>query len=307
MKKILTLGLFLIAGWASAGVVAVKGPNLAITGITDATPQVVTTAAHGLVANDWVEIRGSVVADGIWKCSAVSSTSCTLQGSVSRGIYSGTGGVMQALGVVAATTGPWYDFSKAGRGYAHVWSNGTSTSTVTIEATLQPGLNPPSPATVLVTLTDVPSTGVLYDLPVLSFARVHVSAVTGTVYAVFDGVNESGTVGIRVDPALSTTGLPLVTPLIPTRTNTPTVTLTPTLTITPTVTLTRTVTPTATVTLTGTVTKTPTPTVTKTNTPTPQHTRTPTFTKTPTLTPTPTRTPTSTPTNTPTRTPTITP
>jgi len=208
MKKIL-LALLLatvVASKAGAGVIAVKGPWLAITAASNAQPIVVTTATHGLSVNDWVEITGALGntnANGVWRCNAVATTTCTLSGAVGNGTYTG-GGRMRALGVIAATAGPWYDLSRADHGYVHLWSTSTSTSIVTIEASSQPVLGkPPSPAVILTTVTNVANAGSYYVLPVLSNIRVNVSTLSaGTVYAIIEGFAGSGVPGFRIDPAL---------------------------------------------------------------------------------------------------------
>lgn len=74
--------------------------NLAISGATNATPIVLTTATNTLVNGDLVSVAGvtgNTAANGIWQVSAVSATSCTLVGSVGNGAYGSGGTVKQSI------------------------------------------------------------------------------------------------------------------------------------------------------------------------------------------------------------------
>lgn len=201
MKRILGL-LALAIGLAmpaAAATTALKGPALAITAATNATPIVLTTASNVLVANDWVVVtgvQGNVAANGVFQCSAVGATSCTLLGSVGSGVYT-VGGTLQPLETAANTTGNWFDVSGADRVLVQVWSNAGSTATVTIEQSAQPvvvgGFDPiravgVTPAFVVATITNPAATGEYWSVPSTGYVRLRVSgwaagAVYGTVEA----------------------------------------------------------------------------------------------------------------------------
>jgi len=208
MRRLLLALVFgLATSFAGASTMVLRGPTLAITAATNATPIVVTTTAHGLSANDWVEItgaRGNTNANGIWRCNAVSSTTCTLSTSVGNGVYVSGSARMRALGVVATGASLYYDLSKADRAYVHVWSTSTSTASVTVEASSLPTIPPgPSvvPYVVLTTITNPAAVGSYYAIPILSNVRVNVASWSaGTIYATIEGYNGSGTFGIRVEP-----------------------------------------------------------------------------------------------------------
>lgn len=69
---------------------------LAITGQSNATPIVITTAAHGLQSEDWVDIHGctpNTAANGRWKITVINTTTFSLNGSSGNGATSATGDV----------------------------------------------------------------------------------------------------------------------------------------------------------------------------------------------------------------------
>lgn len=78
----------------------VVGLNLAVTGATNATPIVVTTATHGLETGDKVTIAGvggNTAADGDWEVTVISTTTFSLKGSVGNGSYTTGGTVARAF------------------------------------------------------------------------------------------------------------------------------------------------------------------------------------------------------------------
>ena len=67
---------------------------LAITGATNATPIVITTAAHGMVTPDVVTIAGvggNTAANGTWIITRLTATTFSLRGSVGNGAYTSGG------------------------------------------------------------------------------------------------------------------------------------------------------------------------------------------------------------------------
>lgn len=179
---------------AAATVTALRSAPLAITGVTTASPIVVTTATNNLATNDWVlviGVFGEPEANGIWQCSAVAATTCTLSGSVGTGTYQANTGQLIKLNVQATTTGAWFDVSGADRILIHVWSLAGSTSTVLVEQVGQqtavgtpqsPAV--PDPAFTTVTITNPSATGEYWSVPTATNVRVRVSAYTsGSIYA----------------------------------------------------------------------------------------------------------------------------
>jgi len=78
----------------------VVGLNLAVTGATNATPIVVTTAAHGLDTGDKVTIAsvgGNTAANGDWEVTVVSSTTFSLKTSVGNSNYTAGGTMARAF------------------------------------------------------------------------------------------------------------------------------------------------------------------------------------------------------------------
>lgn len=73
-----------------------------ITGASDATPIVITTAAaHGLSTGNKVAITrvgGNTAANGNWTVTVLSSTTFELDASVGNGTYTGAGRVYRLLG-----------------------------------------------------------------------------------------------------------------------------------------------------------------------------------------------------------------
>jgi hypothetical protein len=285
MKRIILALLILgmaVGPIADASTVMITGPRVAISGATTATPIVLTTAANTLVANDWVYVTGVIgipAANGIWQCTAVDSTHCTLGGSVGvgAGTYS-SGGNLTPLTVHGVLQGPWFPVGTADRVDIQIWNTVSGgTNTINIEGTAQPNVrtgvngNITSPASILSTITNADSVGT-YTLigggstkPIPAFIRLSVTAqpTPGAVYALIDAYSGQKSllpVGIPSGPTSSPTTTPTLTP-----TSTQTPTLTPTVTVTgtpPTATDTPTVTPTRTPTVTPTRTATSTPTPT---------------------------------------------
>jgi hypothetical protein len=259
----------------------ITGPQVAITAATAATPIVLTTDLQGLVQNDWVYVRGVQglpQANGVWQCGSVTSTSCTLTGSVglNQGPYT-QGGALIPLTVHGLVAGQWFPVGTADRVDIQIWNATSGNATINIEGTAQPNVrvglngNITSPSSVLSTVTTADSTGkyVLIGggstVPIPAFIRLAVTALPtpGSVYALIDAYSGQ--------KSLLPSGFPVAPTGTPTVTKTSTPTRTPTDTFTPT----------------STATGTP-PTNTPTFTPTPTPTRTPTGTPTLTRTPTPT-------------------
>lgn len=71
--------------------------NLAVSGATNATPIVITTATHGLSTGDYVTLSGvlgNTAANGTWTITVLSGTTFSLDGSSGNAAYAG-GGVVQ--------------------------------------------------------------------------------------------------------------------------------------------------------------------------------------------------------------------
>jgi hypothetical protein len=143
--------------------IMLHGPSVAITWASNTSPIVVATGTQTLAANDWVQIfgvQGAQGANGIWQCSAVTSTSCVLAGSTASGAYT-QGGTLFALGSNTVAPGAWFDVAKAERCYIRVWAPPSgATATVTIENASQPlTLGPPDPAVIQTTLSNPTAAG----------------------------------------------------------------------------------------------------------------------------------------------------
>lgn len=82
-----------------------SGSTPAITGATNASPIVVTTAtAHGLSSGDWADIvgvLGNSAADGVRQVTVLSATTFSLNGSVGSGAYTSGGNYMQTTPVLS--------------------------------------------------------------------------------------------------------------------------------------------------------------------------------------------------------------
>ncbi len=192
----LALGLTLPA---EAAVSALRGPSLAISNATNASPIVVTDAANTFAINDWVVVagvQGNTAANGLWQCSAVSGTTCTLSGSVGNGAYT-AGGTIQSLGATATYTSAWYDVSQADRCFAQVWSlAGAAGSTVVIEQSANPTGNastdpnrvaPPTPSFIAASIVAPSATGELWSVPCTGVVRIRVSVWSaGSIYGVIE-------------------------------------------------------------------------------------------------------------------------
>ncbi len=71
--------------------------NLAVTGATNASPIVITTATHGLTTGDYASITGvlgNTAANGTWNITVLSSTTFSLIGSAGNAAYT-SGGIVQ--------------------------------------------------------------------------------------------------------------------------------------------------------------------------------------------------------------------
>jgi hypothetical protein len=82
------------------GINDVVGVNLAVTGATNATPIVITTAAHGLATGDVVTIAsvgGNTNANSTFKVTVLSTTTFSLDGSSGNAAYTSGGTVAQWL------------------------------------------------------------------------------------------------------------------------------------------------------------------------------------------------------------------
>lgn len=80
-----------------------SGPQKSITGATNATPIVLTVAAHGLVAGQQVAVAsvgGNTAANGTWVANVLSSSTFGLVGSVGNGAYTAaTGNIKETVGL----------------------------------------------------------------------------------------------------------------------------------------------------------------------------------------------------------------
>lgn len=105
----------------------VVGINLAVTGATNASPIVVTTAAHGLATGDVVtlaSVGGNTAANGTFRVTVVSSTTFQLDGTTGNGAYTSGGTVAKWLRMKNAT-------NDGGNGIIRGWKLSTSTTNVT--------------------------------------------------------------------------------------------------------------------------------------------------------------------------------
>jgi hypothetical protein len=101
---------FDIFGYNNGGVLALETVNWNlstgnITGTTNATPIVVTSAAHGLSNNDVVGVAGvggNTAANGIWSLTNITTNTFELAGSTGNGAYTG-GGIWYKLNATRAT------------------------------------------------------------------------------------------------------------------------------------------------------------------------------------------------------------
>lgn len=93
-----------IFGYSNSGTLALeadawRNSGQAITGATNATPIVLTSAAHGLSINDTVVVggvQGNTAANGLWTVSAVTTNTITLSGSVGNAAYTSATGWLSA-------------------------------------------------------------------------------------------------------------------------------------------------------------------------------------------------------------------
>jgi hypothetical protein len=75
--------------------------SVSVTGATNASPIVVSAAAHGLSTGDAVDIQGvagNTAANGFWKVTVVNANSYSLDGSTGNGAYT-SGGTVKRLSV----------------------------------------------------------------------------------------------------------------------------------------------------------------------------------------------------------------
>ena len=105
----------------------VVGTNIAVTGATNASPIVITTAANSLATGDVVTIAsvgGNTAANGTFRVTVLSSTTFALQGSTGNGAYTSGG-----------TVAKWHRIQKAARegggGRIHGWRLTTNSTNVT--------------------------------------------------------------------------------------------------------------------------------------------------------------------------------
>jgi len=93
---------------------------LNVTGATNATPIVITTATHGLVSGAVVTVAsvgGNTAANGTFKITVLSGTTFSLDGSVGNGAYT-SGGTVQPRGS-----------NQVGTGTSEMYATGTAKST----------------------------------------------------------------------------------------------------------------------------------------------------------------------------------
>jgi hypothetical protein len=106
----------------------VVGINLAVTGATNASPIVVTTAAHGLATGDVVTIAsvgGNTAANGTFRVTVVSSTTFQLDGTTGNAAYTSGGTVAKWLRMKNVT-------NEGGSGILRGWKLSTNTANVTL-------------------------------------------------------------------------------------------------------------------------------------------------------------------------------
>lgn len=105
----------------------VVGTNLAVTGATNATPIVITTAAHGFSTGDVVTIAsvgGNTNANGTFRVTVLSSTTFSLDGSAGNAAYTSGGTVAKWNRIVTAAR-------PGGSGAIRGWKLATNSANVT--------------------------------------------------------------------------------------------------------------------------------------------------------------------------------
>jgi len=105
----------------------VVGINLAVTGATNASPIVITTAAHGLATGDVVTVAsvgGNTAANGTFRVTVVSSTTFQLDGTTGNGAYTSGGTVAKWLRMKNVT-------NEGGNGILRGWKLSTNSTNVT--------------------------------------------------------------------------------------------------------------------------------------------------------------------------------
>lgn len=105
----------------------VVGINLAVTGATNASPIVITTAAHGLATGDVVTVAsvgGNTAANGTFRVTVVSSTTFQLDGTTGNGAYTSGGTVAKWLRMKNVT-------NEGGSGILRGWKLSTSSNSTT--------------------------------------------------------------------------------------------------------------------------------------------------------------------------------
>ncbi len=105
----------------------VVGTNLAVTGATNATPIVITTAAHGFSTGDVVtlaSVGGNTNANGTFRVTVISSTTFSLDGSAGNAAYTSGGTVAKWNRIVTAAR-------PGGSGAIRGWKITTNSTNVT--------------------------------------------------------------------------------------------------------------------------------------------------------------------------------
>lgn len=105
----------------------VVGSNIAVTAASNASPIVITTAAHGFSTGDVVTIAsvgGNTAANGTFRVTVVSSTTFQLDGSTGNGAYTSGGTVAKWLRLQNAT-------NEGGNGIIRGWKLTTNSTNVT--------------------------------------------------------------------------------------------------------------------------------------------------------------------------------
>lgn len=105
----------------------VVGTNLAVTGATNASPIVITTAAHGFATGDVVtlaSVGGNTNANGTFRVTVLSSTTFSLDGSAGNAAYTSGGTVAKWNRIVTAAR-------PGGSGLIRGWKLATNSATTT--------------------------------------------------------------------------------------------------------------------------------------------------------------------------------
>jgi len=111
------------------------GGTKPITGATNATPIVVTAAAHGLANGDNVTIQfvvGNTASNGTWFVTGITANTFNLVGSVGNGAYISGGEWWTNVSLVTATQKPSAIYTVVVK---EVWDAGTATPLLDLEPT----------------------------------------------------------------------------------------------------------------------------------------------------------------------------